>query len=314
LQWLGSFDLVLSYLHDPTGTVRENLLGAHPGQVICATPLVRNAHAADHMMKPLSELGIRAPGRAVPRLELRGAAIDRGRRLLRQVGREVVVIHPGSGSASKNWPADRFAALAERIRGETGMVPAVACGEADESVRQCLESTAPELALLPELDLAGLAGLLCACRCYVGNDSGITHIAAAVGATVVAVFGPTDPEVWGPRGANVSVLGPPAFTDRSLSAMPVHTVFSAVVRMCGGRNPVSQCPSFVSPSGDIEHCNRVRPRDRAGIRNACIRSLYVHVREHRAGSRRPEEVLLGRSGMDPAKAGTGRKPDKRGGL
>jgi ADP-heptose:LPS heptosyltransferase len=54
-------------------------------------------------------------------------------------------------------------------------------------------------------DLYELAGWLARARLYIGNDSGITHLAAAVGTPVLALFGPTDPAVWGPRGRNVRI-------------------------------------------------------------------------------------------------------------
>ena len=55
-------------------------------------------------------------------------------------------------------------------------------------------------------NLYELARWLASARVYIGNDSGITHLAAAVGTPVVAIFGPTDPAVWAPRGERVSVL------------------------------------------------------------------------------------------------------------
>ncbi|RKY65305.1 MAG: hypothetical protein DRP99_00395, partial [Candidatus Latescibacterota bacterium] len=54
--------------------------------------------------------------------------------------------------------------------------------------------------------LRKVAGLLARCSAFVGNDSGIAHIAAAVGTPTVVIFGPTEPEVWGPRGRNVRVV------------------------------------------------------------------------------------------------------------
>ena len=56
------------------------------------------------------------------------------------------------------------------------------------------------------LSPAGLAALLSRCRLYAGSDSGVSHLAAAVGIPTVAVFGPTDPAVWGPRGRSVHIL------------------------------------------------------------------------------------------------------------
>src|SRR5581483_12178965 len=103
------------------------------------------------------------------------------------------VIHPFSGSPRKNWPLDRFRRLASSL-------------ERVMPVRWCAGRQDPPL---PEAvcidDLYALACWLARARLYIGNDSGITHLAAAVGTPVLALFGPTDPAVWGPRGENVRV-------------------------------------------------------------------------------------------------------------
>jgi hypothetical protein len=74
-------------------------------------------------------------------------------------------------------------------------------------VRWC---AGPEEALTDTVrfdDMYELALWLASARLYIGNDSGITHLAAAVGTPVVAIFGPSDPAIWGPRGERVRVLG-----------------------------------------------------------------------------------------------------------
>lgn len=106
-----------------------------------------------------------------------------------------VVIHPFSGSRSKNWPLDRFRELARRLPAEFEVCW---CAGPEEE--------------LPEArrfgDLYELACWLAGARLYIGNDSGVTHLAAAVGTPVVAIFGPTDPRVWAPRGSRVRVVAP----------------------------------------------------------------------------------------------------------
>lgn len=125
--------------------------------------------------------------------------------------RNVVAIHPGSGSAKKNWPARRFGTLARRLRDECGFVPVFIFGEADSDVKSALAGVLQEFSDLPGCDLLDLASVLSVCRGYVGNDSGITHLAAALGIPAVALFGPTDPAVWGPRGSNVRIVRAPGF-------------------------------------------------------------------------------------------------------
>jgi ADP-heptose:LPS heptosyltransferase len=55
------------------------------------------------------------------------------------------------------------------------------------------------------LELPLLAAILSQCHLFIGNDSGITHLAAALGVPTIALFGPTDPYVWGPRGKKVFI-------------------------------------------------------------------------------------------------------------
>jgi lipopolysaccharide heptosyltransferase III len=103
------------------------------------------------------------------------------------------VIHPFSGSPRKNWPLDKFRVMAAEL-------------ERTIPVRWCAGPDDPPLAGAAHIpDLYELARWLARARLYIGNDSGITHLAAAVGTPVLALFGPTDPDVWAPRGPHVRV-------------------------------------------------------------------------------------------------------------
>ena len=103
------------------------------------------------------------------------------------------VIHPFSGSPKKNWPLEKFRILAAQL-------------ERVMPVRWCSGPEDPPLAAAMHYDdLYELACWLARARLYIGNDSGITHLAAAAGTPVLALFGPTDPAVWAPRGTNVRI-------------------------------------------------------------------------------------------------------------
>ncbi|MGA2038817.1 MAG: glycosyltransferase family 9 protein [Bryobacteraceae bacterium] len=103
------------------------------------------------------------------------------------------VIHPFSGGRRKNWPLEKFRQLA---RGLERRMP----------VRWCAGAEDPQLPEAHRLDdLYQLACWLAQASLYIGNDSGITHLAAAVGTPVLAIFGPTDPAVWAPRGEHVRI-------------------------------------------------------------------------------------------------------------
>jgi len=135
-------------------------------------------HAADFYLRQAGRAGT-----AVPRI-----ACERSR------GDDYAVIHPFSGSPRKNWPLHRFRELAHRLN-----MPVRWCAGPEEELADALRFD----------DLYELAKWLASARLYVGNDSGITHLAAAAGAPVIAVFGPTDPAVWGPRGERVHVISQP---------------------------------------------------------------------------------------------------------
>ena len=122
-----------------------------------------------------------------------------------------VAIHPGSGAAEKCWPVSRFAEIIMRLWKQSQPVLLLS-GPADterlEDVLQLLSpSPAPEmLKMLISAPLLEVAQYLLLCRCYLGNDSGITHLAAMLGIPTVAIFGPTDPRIWRPIGSSVKVI------------------------------------------------------------------------------------------------------------
>ena len=113
---------------------------------------------------------------------------------------DFAVIHPFSGGPKKNWPLENFRALAARlpltVKWSAGPEEIL-----DDAVRFN--------------DLYKLGCWLSTARVYVGNDSGISHLAAAVGTPVVAIFTCTDPRVWAPRGTHVIVLENPSLEDVS---------------------------------------------------------------------------------------------------
>ena len=226
-EYLSSFDVIITYLHDPGGTMQENLEKAGARDVVHGSPIVESGHAVEHFIAPLSRLAIFPEGLAAPELHLSGAVRDAGIQRLAGLGGARVAIHPGSGSPAKNWPLRSFLDLAARVPGSGLGQPFFSIGEADAELAARLRGPAPAIPILSGLDLVDLAGALCNCSLYVGNDSGITHLAAAVGVPTVALFGPSDPGRWAPRGARVRVVASPERTSESLAAVPVDDVWKA---------------------------------------------------------------------------------------
>lgn len=123
--------------------------------------------------------------------------------------RGVVVIQPFSGSRRKNWPLDRFRQVAEALP-----VPV-----------EWIAGPEEELPMAKRIDdLWQLAICIGSAAGYIGNDSGITHLAAATGVPTVAVFGATDPRVWAPRGSNVTVV-----SGKDMQSISVERVLEAVL-------------------------------------------------------------------------------------
>jgi heptosyltransferase-3 len=118
-----------------------------------------------------------------------------------------VMVHPGSGGRRKVWPLQRWWHLVQWLLQDRGVPVLLVLGPADEMVRPLATSAEKAGALLiTGLSLPRLAALISRCRLFMGNDSGVTHLAAALQVPTIALFGPTSPEVWGPRGKHVQII------------------------------------------------------------------------------------------------------------
>ncbi|HEX6479616.1 MAG TPA: glycosyltransferase family 9 protein [Ktedonobacteraceae bacterium] len=139
-----------------------------------------------------------------------------------------IAIHPGSGSPAKCWPTKYFARVIERLWQQNLPVLLLA-GPADlerlETILVLLSSPSkPELLqVLTNKPLLEVAHRLQGCRCYIGNDSGITHLAAMLGIPTVAIFGPSDPTIWHPIGPAVKVI-----QEHSLEQASVDLIMEAI--------------------------------------------------------------------------------------
>ncbi len=120
-------------------------------------------------------------------------------------GQPLVALHPGAGqfAPARKWPPERFAALADALV-EDGVQLVLVGGPEEAALRQTLQGAMHHAAAVCDLggrtSLGELAAVLQRCTLFVGNDSGVAHLASSVGTPVVAVFGPTDVHAWGPYG------------------------------------------------------------------------------------------------------------------
>ena len=219
--YFASFDLVISYLYDPDGIFAENLRAAGVRRLVTGPPRVTGGtHAIDQLAAPLSALGLPLAGRAVRwRIAGDGATTPE------------VFLHPGSGSAAKNWAPDRWRQLAGQwLAEDPGLRLAIVGGEADAGALAPLRDLAADrrVRLLENRPLPELAAALGGGRLYLGHDTGISHLAAVMGTPSLLLFGPTDPGIWAPPHDHVRVLRAPA---GNLDALSVDTVRQAALRL-----------------------------------------------------------------------------------
>jgi ADP-heptose:LPS heptosyltransferase len=116
-------------------------------------------------------------------------------------GQKVIVYHPGAGKEPNRWPAPRFAELARALSRETGAKTVITCGPMDAGpVREMIANLNSPPQLLENKPIRFVASVLSHSDLVISNDTGIMHVAAAVGAPVLSLFGPTDPLQWAPIG------------------------------------------------------------------------------------------------------------------
>ena len=237
--YLTGFDRVVCVWPDHDSVIRDNLLRAGVKELRVMDPLPptgQSLHAVEYVARQCVATGLPASS---PEPRLYPSEKDRwwGERFMRVTlagERPLLAIHPGSGSGKKNWPASSFEAVAQDwLDRRSGHVLVVA-GPADSVPLEALDALLGDerVFLMRNESLPRLAAVLERCEVFVGNDSGVTHIAAAVRIPVVALFGPTDPDVWRPLGPRVNVLRPAAGSE-AVSDIPVESVVRQVDRHLG---------------------------------------------------------------------------------
>ncbi|MBW2479833.1 MAG: glycosyltransferase family 9 protein [Deltaproteobacteria bacterium] len=121
------------------------------------------------------------------------------------IDRSKIIIHPGSGSIRKCWPLTSFLELAQRLE-KRGLQPQFVCGPAEPHLIQEIRNRGRKVHIFSEL--TNLVDWLESAGEYIGNDSGVSHLAAFLGLPSVVIFGPADPVRWKPPGPRVRIVRP----------------------------------------------------------------------------------------------------------
>jgi heptosyltransferase-2 len=197
-RFFGEFDRIYSFFASDDARFRARLTAATDGDV-SFHPFRPggDGHVSAGYLRAIDEDAAPADVRLEPTSDDLAAAS----RVLAESkcdGSNLIVIFPGSGSPGKNWPADKFVALASALSLSNRASVVVVLGPAEASIEPNFREAG--VAVLKNLDLPTVAAVARLASAFVGNDSGVSHLAAAVGASGVVIFGPTDPARWRPIG------------------------------------------------------------------------------------------------------------------
>jgi ADP-heptose:LPS heptosyltransferase len=208
---LGEHDVLISCFADGASAAGQRLAGAAQAERASFLPIRPPEGFDAHLLDLWADLlGTDPPANNAPAWSVTPSIRRLASEKLSAVGQVVfarpVLLHPGSGSAEKNWPVERFAEVARQLvsigRAVWWLLGPV---ERERGFAEALGG-APGT-LLPPLGLRELAGVLSAGGAVVGNDSGVSHLAAALGAPTLAVFGPASRAVqFRPVGPRAGVL------------------------------------------------------------------------------------------------------------
>ena len=209
--WLMNCDFAVGWMQGHDGTLSETLKALGVREVIVRSPFstkILAAHQQDRFLETIDEVPSQDEGDAL--LKVTEPVIQLGQACLEaaghSIGQSLVVIHPGSGSPHKCVAPETLLPVVVAVQ-RVGAIPVILEGPADrEPVERLLQLCSNPPIVLKDLDLLTVAGVLAQSQLFVGQDSGITHMAGLMGLRMVALFGPTDPARWAPRGIHVTVV------------------------------------------------------------------------------------------------------------
>jgi heptosyltransferase III len=217
------YSWIITFLGEPGSDFEQNLIFttncSHSADVV-TLPLKPPQDAHQHIAEIYAEHFARQSGlplekvRVDPKgIQIRVGQADRdlGVELLEQVGidlsKRLVVIQPGSGGQKKCWYLENFLNVARTLRGPEIEVLFLLGPAEVERLRPSEKVHIHGVTrCVAHLSLPQVVGLLSCADAFVGNDSGVTHLAAGMGLRTIALFGPTDPAVYRPPGPRVTVV------------------------------------------------------------------------------------------------------------
>ncbi len=254
-RWLRICDVAVCWMDDPGGLQATlAICGVAHTVVRSVSDRVDRTHRADQLLQTLKGIAQLDTGEA--RLELSDSIKEEGRAMLRAqelADQKFVMLHPGSGSPHKCVAPGVLATVVDGLHAR-GISVAMVIGPADEVLaRDVLDRCTAKPHVVEGYDLSQTAGILTHAAMFVGHDSGLTHLAAALAVPTIALFGPTDAVRWTPRGAQITVL-------------------SGLSCRCDGWQAVKNCMEkpclFITPERILSACDRVLARNSSALSSA----------------------------------------------
>lgn len=204
VKYFGEAAVIISYLYDPDEIFQDNVFRCFHGTFIVGPHRPSETlkiHATETFLKPLERLAIFSPD-PTPRIKIQKESKNNQKNFI------WVAAHPGSGSENKNWPENKWAKLFEELSHIENIKILLIGGEAEGQKLDRLASIIPneKLELARSLPLKDLAVRMNNCDVFIGHDSGITHLAAALGLDGIALWGPSELAIWRPRSDKFQII------------------------------------------------------------------------------------------------------------
>lgn len=221
------YSWIITFLGEPGSDFEQNLIFtancSHSAEIVTLSlkpPQGQYQHIAEFYVKEFArQSGLPLEPTKVAEKEIsirvRDADRDRGVEVLEQanidLSRRLVVIQPGSGGPKKCWHLDNFLSLAKELQSRDVEVLFLLGPAEIERLRPSDKVQMHAAArCVAHLALSQVIGVLSCADAYIGNDSGVTHLAAGMGVRTTVIFGPTEPSIYRPLGRSVTVFRDPS--------------------------------------------------------------------------------------------------------
>ncbi len=220
---LADYAWIVTFMGEPNGNFEQNLIFtancSHSAEIVTLSlkpPRTQKRHIAEYYVRQfLDQSGLAADtsrtGAQDVQIRITPADRNQGLELLEQIGvdvsKKLVVIHPGSGGQRKCWHLENYIGIARTLRAtEIEVLFLLGPAELERVSASGMNRMRDTAGLATDLSLTDVVGLLGCADAFVGNDSGVTHLAAGMGLRTLAMFGPTDPALYRPLGPALTVF------------------------------------------------------------------------------------------------------------